>query len=119
MFKELVGVLQRLAMLSNKFVICFVPICPCIALRFSCLVWSTDCDASLMPIAISLSCCRASSLAISRPGIALARCKIRRVGILSEVVSITSVGQMLNWDMILWTCACAANPISVFCSLFW
>jgi hypothetical protein len=64
----------------------FVPIRPCIEQRFSCLVWSTDCDASLMLVTISFSCCRTGRLSNSRPGIALARRRIRRVGNLSEGV---------------------------------
>ena len=53
-------------------------------------------------------------MANSRPGIALARRGIRRVGSLSEGVSIAPVCQWLDWDMVMWTCACAVNPLSVF-----
>jgi hypothetical protein len=109
--------LQRLQCCQTSLSYAFVPICSCIELRFSCLVWSTDCDVGMTLVAISLSCCRTDRLSNSRPGIALARRMNRRVGSLGEGVSIAFDGQWLNWDMILWTCACAVNPLSVFLSI--
>ena len=73
-----------------------MPICPCIALRFSCRVWFKDCDANLMLVAVSLSCRRTGRFSKSMPGTGLVRRRIRRVRILSVGVSIASDGQWLN-----------------------
>jgi len=99
-----------LTKLSNSF----APIRPYSVFRFSSRVLSTDCVADLMLVAISLSCCSPGRCSNFRPGTVLARCKIRRVVSFRVVVLRASVGVWLNWDRILWTCACAANHLSVF-----
>ena len=67
-----------------------------------------------MLVANSMSCCRAGRFPNSRPGTMLTRRRIRRVGRLSVGVLIASDGRWLNWDMILWTCACDLHLLSDF-----
>jgi len=44
----------------------------------------------------------------------LTRRKIRSVGNFRVGVARAPVGQWLNWDRIMWTCAWDVNPLSVF-----
>ena len=67
-----------------------------------------------MLVIISLFCCNPERFSNYRPDTALTRRRIRRVGSLKAVVSRAYVDQWLNWDKIMWTCACAVNPLSIF-----
>jgi len=85
-------------MLTNQFVEFFGAdlSLECVSLVLS--SFSIVCDADLMSVTISLSCCSLERFSNSRPGTVLARRKMRSVGSLRVVVSRASVGQWLNWD---------------------
>ncbi len=67
-----------------------------------------------MVVAMSFSLWRLGMFSNSKPGMLLARRRILSVGILRLLVSSASGGQWLSSDMIPWTRAWAAKPLSEF-----
>ena len=71
-----------------------MPICPWSVFLLSYLLLSIVCDADLMLVSISLSCCSPGRFSNSRHGTVLVRRKKRKVGSFRVVVSRASVVEL-------------------------